>query len=119
MIIYVFRLKGIFEPDEGKFSDDDNKSPPRRFPSSSSLPLSGRPPPSPPKTWWQKSRWSKRWWNIPLAPLADGFYDLSHSFIVSLKIKGWLAIAKLIPLSLFMSLLLMPNEAFDNVKIEK
>ena len=33
--------------------------------------------------------------------------------------KGWLAIAKLIPLSLFMSLLLMPNEAFDNVKIEK
>ena len=30
--------------------------------------------------------------------------------------KGWLAIAKLIPLSLFMSLLLMPNEAFDNVK---
>ena len=33
--------------------------------------------------------------------------------------KGWLAIAKLIPLSLFISLLLMPNEAFDNVKIEK
>ena len=31
-------------------------------------------------------------------------------------VKGWLAIAKLIPLSLFMSLLLMPNEAFDNVK---
>ena len=33
--------------------------------------------------------------------------------------KGWLAIAKLTPLSLFISLLLMPNEAFDNVKIEK
>ena len=33
--------------------------------------------------------------------------------------KGWLAIAKLIPLSLFISLLLMPNEAFDNVKIDK
>ena len=33
--------------------------------------------------------------------------------------KGWLAIAKLIPLSLFISLLLMPNKAFDNVKIEK
>ena len=33
--------------------------------------------------------------------------------------KGWLAIAKLIPLSLIISLLLMPNEAFDNVKIEK
>ena len=34
-------------------------------------------------------------------------------------LKGWLAIAKLTPLSLFISLLLMPNEAFDNVKIEK
>ena len=33
--------------------------------------------------------------------------------------KGWLAIAKLMPLSLFISLLLMPNEAFDNAKIEK
>ena len=32
--------------------------------------------------------------------------------------KGWLAIAKLITLSLFISLLLMPNEAFDSVKIE-
>ena len=37
----------------------------------------------------------------------------------NVKLKGWLAIAKLIPLSLFISLLLMPNEAFDNVKIEK
>ena len=33
--------------------------------------------------------------------------------------KGWLAIAKLKPLSLFISLLLMLNEAFDNVRIEK
>ena len=33
--------------------------------------------------------------------------------------KGWLAIVKLIPLLLFISLLLMPYEAFDNVKIEK
>ena len=33
--------------------------------------------------------------------------------------KGWLAIAKLKPLSLFISLLSMPQKAFDNVKIEK
>ena len=34
--------------------------------------------------------------------------------------KGWLAIiAKLKPLSLFISLLLMLKKAFDNVKIEK
>ena len=31
--------------------------------------------------------------------------------------KGWLAIAKLKPLSLFISLLSMPMKAFDNVKI--
>ena len=41
------------------------------------------------------------------------------SILGELKLKGWLAIAKLIPLSLFIPLLLMPNEAFDNVKIEK
>ena len=40
-------------------------------------------------------------------------------FLFILGHKGWLAITKLIPLSLFISLLLMPNEAFDNVKIEK
>ena len=34
-------------------------------------------------------------------------------------LKGWLAIAKLKPLSLFISLLSMPKKAFDNVKIEK
>ena len=33
--------------------------------------------------------------------------------------KGWLAIAKLKPLSLFISLSLMLLEAFDNVRIEK
>ena len=33
--------------------------------------------------------------------------------------KGWLAIAKLKPLSLFISLLSMPKKAFDNVNIEK
>ena len=33
--------------------------------------------------------------------------------------KGWLAIAKLKSLSLFISLLLMLKKAFDNVKIEK
>ena len=38
-----------------------------------------------------------------------------HTF----KAKGWLAIAKLKPLSLFISLLSMPKKAFDNVKIEK
>ena len=34
-------------------------------------------------------------------------------------LKGWLAIAKLKPLSLFITLLSMPKKAFDNVKIEK
>ena len=33
--------------------------------------------------------------------------------------KGWLAIAKLKPLSLLASLLSMPKKAFDNVKIDK
>ena len=33
--------------------------------------------------------------------------------------KGWLAIAKLKSLSLFISLSLMLRKAFDNVKIEK
>ena len=33
--------------------------------------------------------------------------------------KGWIAIAKLKPLSLFISLILMPKKAFDNVEIEK
>ena len=33
--------------------------------------------------------------------------------------KGWLAIAKLKPLSLFIALLLMLKKALDNVKMEK
>ena len=33
--------------------------------------------------------------------------------------KGWLAIAKLKPLSLFISLLSMPKRVFDNVEIDK
>ena len=37
----------------------------------------------------------------------------------SASAKGWLAIAKLNPLSLFISLLLMLKKAFDNVRIEK
>ena len=40
--------------------------------------------------------------------------------IISFPIsKDWLAIAKLKPLSLFISLLLMLRKAFDNVKKEK
>ena len=47
-------------------------------------------------------------------------YKLSYyRFMIKANQKGWLAIAKLIPLSLLISLLLMPSEAFDNVKIEK
>ena len=45
--------------------------------------------------------------------------DSIHCLPSSLLLKGWLAIAKLTPLSLFISLLLMPNEAFDNVKLDK
>ena len=37
----------------------------------------------------------------------------------SFKAKGWLAIAKLKTLSLFILLLLMLKKTFDNVEIEK
>ena len=37
----------------------------------------------------------------------------------TISLKGLLAIAKLKPLSLFISLLLMLKKALDNVKIEK
>ena len=43
-------------------------------------------------------------------------YGLIGADMVS---KGWLAIAKLKPLSLFISLFLMLKKACDNVKIEK
>ena len=33
--------------------------------------------------------------------------------------KGWLAIAKIKPLSYFMSVLLMLMKAFDNIEVEK
>ena len=46
------------------------------------------------------------------------FHD-KNVVIVRFRDKGWLAIAKLKPLSLFISLLSMPKKAFDNVKIEK
>ena len=39
--------------------------------------------------------------------------------ILSKYCKGWLAIAKLKPLSLLVSPLSMPKKAFDNVKVEK
>ena len=41
---------------------------------------------------------------------------IPHAFNAT---KGWLAIAKLKPLSLFISLLLMLKKALDNVKMEK
>ena len=51
------------------------------------------------------------------AKLAPGQYGLTHWR--GEKWKGLLAIAKLKPLSLFISPLLMPKKAFYNVKIEK
>ena len=41
------------------------------------------------------------------------------SMLALRSLKGWLAIGKLKPLSLFISLLLMLKKAFDNAKIEK
>ena len=43
----------------------------------------------------------------------------SIPFLMSGHLKGWLAIAKLKPLSLFISLFSMLKKAFDNVKIDK
>ena len=39
--------------------------------------------------------------------------------ITHINLKGWLAIAKLKPFSLFIYLLLMLKKALDNVKMEK
>ena len=50
-----------------------------------------------------------------LLSLSMLFNDISRYF----EAKGWLAIAKLKPLSLVNSQLLMLKKAFDNVKIEK
>ena len=44
---------------------------------------------------------------------------ICHMRVYPIVTKGWLAIAKLKPLSLFISLLSMPKKAFDNAKIEK
>ena len=46
-------------------------------------------------------------------------YDLYSFGFTFFHLKGWLAIAKLKPLSHLISLLSMPKKAFDNVKIEK
>ena len=45
-------------------------------------------------------------------------YSIFH-LITKLSSKGWLAIAKLKPLSLFISLLLMLKKALDNGKMVK
>ena len=44
-------------------------------------------------------------------------FSRNNTFSRIISRKGWLAIAKLKSLSLFMSLLLMLKKAFDNVKI--
>ena len=49
----------------------------------------------------------------------EACWKMQYRGSLGISSKGWLAIAKLIPLSLFISLLLMSNEAFDNVNIEK
>ena len=46
-------------------------------------------------------------------------FSRNNTFSRIISRKGWLAIAKLKSLSLFMSLLLMLKKAFDNVKIEQ
>ena len=46
-------------------------------------------------------------------------YILEKMIRIPNDYKGWLAIAKLKPLSLFISLLLMLKKAFDNVRIRK
>ena len=45
--------------------------------------------------------------------------QISMSEMGNIPQKGWQAIAKLKPLSLFNSILLMLQKALDNVKIEK
>ena len=45
--------------------------------------------------------------------------NLKAAVAVNILHMGWLAIPKLKPLSLFISLLLMLQKAFDNVEIEQ
>ena len=51
--------------------------------------------------------------------LGRGSWQKVSPISYKLPTKGWLAIAKLKPLSLFISILLMLKKALDNVKIEK
>ena len=76
--------------------------------------------------WWGVIlTWGKLWWCYELLSNKRLIHGETEWFwIIRIKKeskywKGWLAIAKLIPISLFISLLLMPNKAFENVKIEK
>ena len=52
-----------------------------------------------------------------LTAFEDSSFNGDQVFYIALK--GWLAIAKLKPLSLFISLSIMLKKAFDNVKVEK
>ena len=57
-------------------------------------------------------------WPHTLFPCHRYNRGFSHCWIVRLTyFLGWLAIAKLKPLSLFISLLLVPKKEFDNVEI--
>ena len=60
-------------------------------------------------------------WNIETFPSKQIYLYLSlvEKNVAEFYHKGWLAIAKLKPLSLSVSPLSMPKKAFDNVKIEK
>ena len=50
---------------------------------------------------------------------AQNLFFVPECLSCGMNFKGWLAIAKLKPLSLFISILLMLKKALDNVKIEK
>ena len=56
---------------------------------------------------------------FPLSEITGGQILQSFKLQSRFDAKGWLAIAKLKPLSLFISLLSMLKKAFYNVKIEK
>ena len=57
--------------------------------------------------------------NVVLTETCYFRYHHFHFQQLDLQLKGWLAIAKLKPLSHFISLLSLPKKAFDTVKIEK
>ena len=64
---------------------------------------------------WKCTFWMKCFWLKTSVSNVKGTTSTKKCFLY----KGWLAIAKLKPLSLFISLLLMLKKSFDNVKIEK